>query len=422
VQLTVFGDYLWEISDCLSADMRLSYDTMDFVRIGGSGDVITPHREEEYYGRWLFKWTPNEAHAVAAGAELSRGIFGLPSLSFPDEPAQTIIQGNTGIPWYTTGYAILAEYQWEINDRWSTFLTGRWDNHTYTEWLFSPRGAVVYAPDDVNTLKFIATESVRRQPEDGLRVVFDNTGMFADTESIKSYELRYERRPSEPWLCALSGFYQDSAFVGFTGNFTGVPSGQDQFAQVTMWGLELEATYKSDDTRVIASHSFTQLRDFELVGQFALPPNFTLADPIFIQLFSAAPYGFGSDMANYSPHVSKLALHHKHNWRWYSDASLRVYWGFPGDKDRAQFQNARFAALGSANRVSEPGFVEAFRENVFLNYALEFRPSDCLTGRLDLFNILGWFDRDLNKRNFIFQPTTYRPEAAAMAVSVRVAY
>jgi iron complex outermembrane receptor protein len=422
VQFTALGRYLWELNECLSADMRLSYDTMDFVRIGYDGEITTPHREEEYYGRLLLNWTPVESQAVAAGAEVSRGVFGLPTCSFPDVPPETIIIGDSGIPWYTTWYAFLAEHQWKINDCWTTFLTGRWDKHTFTDWLFSPRAAVVHTPDEVNTLKFIATESVRRQPEDGLRSVFDATGTFADTESIQSYELRYERRPCDHWMVALSGFYQDSAFVGFTGNFTGVPSGQDQFANVTTWGLELEAIYRTQRNRIVASQSYTQLIDFELTGPFALPDDLDLTDPFFIQGFSAAPYGYGNDLGNYSPHLTKLAFHHEHDCQWTSDMSLRVYWGFPGDRDLTDFNNDYFAANGSPLGLlglSDPGVDKAFHANAYLNYGLEYRPFNRLIARLDLFNILGWLDTDLNKRNFIFESSTYRSEAAAMGVSVR---
>ena len=184
----------------------------------------------------------------------------------------------------------------------------------------------------------------------------------------------------------------------------------------------MEAVYRTERSRIVASQSYTGLLQFDLVGPFALPDPFDLADPFFQQRISASPYGFGSDMANQSPHLTKLAVHYDHCGCWSSDASLRVYWGFPGDQDLTDFDNAWFTAQGDANQVSDPGFSKAFQEAVFLNYALNYRVNDCVTARLDFYNLLGWFDRDLNKRNFIFQPTTYRDEAAALAATVRIAY
>ena len=89
----------------------------------------------------------------------------------------------------------------------------------------------------------------------------------------------------------------------------------------------------------------------------------------------------------------------------------------------AAFENARFAAQGSSNRTTDPGFFESFEESLFLNYALNYRHSDRITTRLDVYNILGWFDDDLNKRNFILEGIgTYRNEAPALAATVRMTY
>jgi hypothetical protein len=53
---------------------------------------------------------------------------------------------------------------------------------------------------------------------------------------------------------------------------------------------------------------------------------------------------------------------------------------------------------------------------------LERRLSERSAIRLDLFNILGWFDIDLNKRNYILRTSEWRAEAPAIAVSGRFAF
>lgn len=422
VQLTLFGQYVWEINDCLNAEFRLSWDSMDFSRAfqtsSGQKSTGNPHREEETYGRVMFNWTPNDSHSSAAGFAASHGRFGLRTWSFPDQPGNTIINGTNG-PWWTTSYAFIGEHQWRINDCWTLFLTGRWDQHTYTKTLFSPRGAIVWTPDEVNTLKFIATESARRLPEDVLFGDFRNGRGRTDVETIESLELRYERRPSEAWSWAVGSFYQEQEFVGLSGFAN---SDQKSFAHVTSWGAELELAYRTERTRIIASQSYTGLLNFNLQGNFALPEDFDLGGDYFIQNISAAPYGFGNEFANQSPHLTKIAVHYQHDCCWSSDASLRIYWGRPGDQDLAAFRNARFAATGSADRETDPGFNKSFRGSYFLNYALNYRYNEHMTARLDFYNILGWFEEDLNKRNFIFQPGSYRDEAAAIAATVRFKY
>lgn len=103
--------------------------------------------------------------------------------------------------------------------------------------------------------------------------------------------------------------------------------------------------------------------------------------------------------------------------------SLRIYWDRPGDQDVINYENARFAARGELDRLSDAGFFDSVKPSFFLNYALNYRHSDRVTARLDFYNILGWFDSDLNKRNFILEGIgTYRNEAPALAASVRITY
>ena len=41
-----------------------------------------------------------------------------------------------------------------------------------------------------------------------------------------------------------------------------------------------------------------------------------------------------------------------------------------------------------------------------------------MTIRLNAYNILGWFDKDYNKRSYIKRFSDYRSEAASLAVEV----
>lgn len=76
-----------------------------------------------------------------------------------------------------------------------------------------------------------------------------------------------------------------------------------------MYGTELEAVYRTETSRFIASHSVTKLIDFKLLPDYAPAQPIDLAAIPFNQGFNAAPYGFGNDLANQSPHLTKLAYH-----------------------------------------------------------------------------------------------------------------
>ena len=97
-----------------------------------------------------------------------------------------------------------------IDDKWTLFLGARADKHTYTDWLFSPRTAIVYPPNDKDTLKLIANQSVRRPGDDALRSTVQQTGKFADEEVIRNLELRYERQHSDHQRGANSEKYPTS--------------------------------------------------------------------------------------------------------------------------------------------------------------------------------------------------------------------
>jgi len=45
-----------------------------------------------------------------------------------------------------------------------------------------------------------------------------------------------------------------------------------------------------------------------------------------------------------------------------------------------------------------------------------------LTVRADAFNILGWFDKTLNKRLYYFRGSDYSVEAAAVAISSKLLF
>ena len=57
--------------------------------------------------------------------------------------------------------------------------------------------------------------------------------------------------------------------------------------------------------------------------------------------------------------------------------------------------------------------------NAYLNLGLERKICNYGAIRLDMFNVLGWIDKDVNKRNYLVRVGAYRSEAAALALSAR---
>jgi len=400
-QFTVGGSYLWELSDTLNVEWRLYYDTSDYVLTAPTGNHSS-HREDEVYTRVLGRWTPNEQHAIAFGYAWSHEWFGMRARGFPNAPP--IIVGldpaNT-FPWTTDTHSLMSEYQWRINDAWTAFAGVRTDKHTYTNWLVSPRAALVWTPNERDTLKGIWTTASRRNGDGVLRNTILDLGRFAEVEDIESAEMRYERRTCDDWLLAAGFFWQQVDQV------TQSPTlgSQDLIGTFQSAGVELEATYRDENTHFVFSHAYTQLL------------NGILLDPTAPQGITAEPYGFGKDLAGWSPHITKLYLAHDLDACWTVSSSLRIYWGFPGDEDLAEYNRS----IGNINLlpVTDPGFTKAWRGSYFLDFGLQ-RKFCCDRGivRLDLYNVLGWIDKDLNKRNML-RRASWRDEAAAVGLSAR---
>ncbi len=57
-----------------------------------------------------------------------------------------------------------------------------------------------------------------------------------------------------------------------------------------------------------------------------------------------------------------------------------------------------------------------------MNIDMRIQGLEYLTIRLDLYNALGWFDKDLNKRNYVLRLSEYRSEAAAVGLTIRTSF
>jgi hypothetical protein len=419
--LTAWLGYRLEPSECLNVELALSYDMFDLERLTQevpSGYIA--HREDEWFARALVRWDPFERHSLAFGFEYSHEDFGLDSPGFPHQPAYTPRQRDNTRPWGTDTFSLLGEYQWRITDQWTGFLSGRADKHTYTEFLFSPRAAIVWMPTEQDTWKFIAADAVRRVEDDVLRFMALENVDFDEVEKLGSLELRYERRPCEHRNWAVSTFYEDTQTVAFA-RALGEAAGRSQLlGEFQIWGIEWEAGYRTEESRVLASHCYTDL------------VNGHLLDPTIVQGISAYPYNvllpddpFGRHLANWSPHLTKLFASHDLDDCWSASGSLRIYWGFPGGQDLTEYNNMLLDTTGTASPglgLSDPGYTKSFAGNYYLDFGLERRIRNRGALRLDFYNVLGWFDQDLNKRNYLNRLSEYRVEAAALALTARLEF
>ena len=364
-------------------------------------------QENEYYGRIVANWKPHEQHSFALGGEWSHEEFGLPHTSYPDKGIwfqmtgmATSFDDSTAMPrWSTNLKSVFTEYQWNINDQWTTFVGARLDDHPYTEQMFSPRGALIYTPTDKDTVKLIASRSSRTDSAALMKLNRSNGGEN-NVETLKSIELRYERQQTENLWLAGDIFYNWHDILGVGADWVG----NKLLGEMKSYGFELEASYRKGKTRVDLSHSMSKMLEFDL------------NNGITSLEITAAPFGYGNDLANWSNHTTKLVVHYDLAERWKLDSSANVYWGYPGGEDYAEYKND----TSSLHDVYKPGFSKSFRPSIFVNLGVEHKISKNKTLRVDGYNLLGFIDHDLNKRRVGFNtdyPAQYRCHAPAVGIS-----
>jgi iron complex outermembrane receptor protein len=95
-------------------------------------------------------------------------------------------------------------------------------------------------------------------------------------------------------------------------------------------------------------------------------------------------------------------LEHKLDDKWTIDSSLRVYWGFPGMQDFDKYFPYTYSGAASQDaQVIESGWERAYRGSYYWDLGLRYKPNNNLTIGVTGYYLLGIFNKDLNKRNYI---------------------
>ena len=403
-QATGYIGYTQELTKDIDVDYAFSYEMMDYERdlTASSPDpgdsVQEAYREDNYYGKAMLKWQVNDQHKIAFGTEVSHNELG--QRSGYDVGTTDQIDPNMS-RWSTNMYSLISEWQWTISDQWTTFLGCRLDDHTYTQPMFSPRVAIVYTPTAIDAYKLMWSRSVKATYEEEMKAQADAGLGDSKPEKLDSVELRYERQQSKNLDLAASLFlHYNLEIISYTNFDTGghsIPVGTQKD-----WGVELEASYHTDKTRLTISHGYTKLIDFKL------DPGLTST------LITSSPNGYGDDLAQWANNITKLNAQQKLDDKLTLDGSLCIYWGFPGAKEYDKY----IKATNPTNTLIEDGWEKAYRGDYYLDLGLQYKASKDLTIGVYGYYLLGIFNEDFNKSNYFGGSGGYRCYAPAVSVSL----
>lgn len=405
-----------ELSDDIKGSARMSYDwsSLEYFRPTISGAEAGEFRDaQDLNARMTLSWSPSSNHQIGIGGEGYYDWYeserqspgGVPGGGGPPgggppaggpPPGRAPVQDNTKTEVLTFGP--LFEYQWRIAESLTTFLGIRGDKtdaDEISDWAWSPRAAVILSPTDSDTIKLIYSRSV---------LIPSGLVSSFTPEKLWVGELRYLHSFTDAFECEGGVFYQrlKDPIADANGNV-----GPRTVGTFDIGGIELEMRYKSGWTTVYFSHSYTDLMEAEL------------ANGIDYTVVTVEPNGYGDDLATWSNHLTKIMVVNEIGAHWIVNGSAAVYWGFQGMRDWVEF-NSQLEPNPSSFSGVDQGNDEGYGPSAYVNLGLQHNPVESLELRLDLYNVLGWLDEDLNKRNFqTFELGSYRVESPAVGISGR---
>jgi len=403
-QLSFGADYKREIAAKWDLAGRIGYSIDDYTRTEFDG-LLDANREDIFTARLLATWKSSAVHSLTFGSEYVHGEFGLPTLGYPGGRALSVSWAGvnptpdavTGFMprWSSDTYSFLAEDHWDITPKWSLFTDLRIDKNYQTDFMYSPRAALIYKPSKLDTVKLILSQSVKADVAETLEFERELSGSKGDVETMRAIELSYTRLLGEQFSLGLNTFYNDFRLIGWddADNRTTVVGDE------TTVGAELELAYQSETFRMGLSQGYSQLVDFR-----------SSVPGIEGQAISAQPYGFGKDLNHWSTHITKLQFSYQPVKKLRFSGSVRIFWGWPGFKGYTDYANSvgidssgnPLDFLRDAN-YNPYGRIQA-RLNLGVTYAITKHFSAGIHG----YNLLGLVDGHLNDRLIMFSSSAIR--------------
>ena len=400
-QFTLYGKYFQDVTDGLSFDLTSSYsDTKTDIFLTNQG-ISKSWKEDEYNLKLLTHYT-GITYDLALGSEYSYNKFA-GNKDVHNNDKKYLGNLKTGDTFNTDMLSFFGEYQQNFSDVFTTFLGIRADKHKYSEWMYSPRVSLVYSQDEKNFLKLNYTKSVRHSDDADLYYIYKKSSKYGDYESINHFEFIYNNYFTKKSNFTFNIFYdiEDVVAYVFSSQY------QAKIGKLELYGLKAELHYDYEKYHFHISHCYTKQKEFKL--------DKTLTS----NNISASVYGYGNNLANWNNNITKLRLDYDitEKLRW--NNSLRIFWGIPGSKDMSDYN--KDLAHSGASKYKLPYYQynnDASKESVFFNTSLRYKADENLNMGLYGYNLLGLFDKDLNKRNHFLRTSHYRDVAPSVSFMV----
>jgi len=380
-----------EIQAQLAGPGSMRYTAQDFA-------------EDEVYAQVLAHFTPMPKTHAALGAEYllshfgpgwwddprefrigESGAVGQPNiLNGPDSfginppgvtgyrgltPAQAIFVGDDG--WTTHTYSLLGELKLEQLSWFNVLLSGRLDKHRDTDFLFSPRLAIVSKLHPRHWLKLSWQQSVRMGTGEQL-LISHLMGEKNTPEELRAVEFSYTTLPVDQLQLSATAFYNQLDAVGWVSGGGSVSNTTSLGTQKHV-GLEFEAAYAEGPWRAGLNHSFVKLLDWEMApGITGTGISFADYD---VTTGGSTLTGSGHDLHNWANHVTKAYVDYRFLKRFTAHVNALVFWEYEGAQD--QFDMVERAVAGTPGEAAVRAAIAQLKADDA--FALDFRLNASLT-------------------------------------------
>ncbi|MDD5011794.1 MAG: hypothetical protein PHQ00_06700, partial [Phycisphaerae bacterium] len=245
----------------------------------------------------------------------------------------------------------------------SMIVSGRFDVHTYTTGMFSPRFALIHELKKDHYLKFIAQKSVRMNTQEEL---YMNNKQEHNNfpETLETLELIYSGKLTKNLSLETSVFFNRNEAIAWDGNLrSAAPVG----TQRTI-GTEIDLKYKRENFDIGVSHSFVKQIDYKTADKVEFSG---ISNSDYYRVTNDASVVLGSrgnDIANWSNHATKLYtnidfLDKKLTFH----GDMKMFWGFEGSEDGL---NELAAAGGDGYVIQELRDHDAYGKMMNANLSL----------------------------------------------------
>ncbi|OHE82901.1 MAG: hypothetical protein A2107_06025 [Verrucomicrobia bacterium GWF2_62_7] len=328
---------------------------------------------------------PNIVSGMDSHAVNLTGPSGLGGLA----PASAIFVGDDG--WWTDLFSTMGELKFEQIPWFNVILSGRMDYHRDTDYLFSPRVAIVSEVSENNFLKLTAQESVRMGTGEQLLASHVNR-QKNQPEKLDSIELSYDTLVTDNLRLTFGVFYDELSVVGWS-----TPQQQTvSLGEQKHGGLEVEAKYSTKSLDVGMNHSFVKLLDWKLasgVTQSGVSfSDYAVPNAKDSTGTSHLLGGTGNDLANWANNATKLWLNYRFLKGFTFHADARVLWGMDGAKD--QLDMVQRSAAGTADQAMVNTAIQDLRDRDV--WGIDFRTNVSIT-----YDIKEWWSVSVFCQNLI---------------------